>query len=169
MSDYPSTSPWGPHGPQVGAHTTTPNPTAPTPEPSFQSWAPQPPAPAPYSGGGASSPAASGPIAAGGPASSTLGGRPFGVWLRDLAIAGGVVGALVGGARGYLLHQAPSVVGMVALRIGVAGAALGASLPPAFRAVGSVIRAALWFGIAIALWVIAIAALGRLDWLSRLR
>lgn len=28
MSEYPSTSPWGPHGPQVGANDVTPNPTA---------------------------------------------------------------------------------------------------------------------------------------------
>jgi len=28
MADYPSTSPWGPHGPQVPAHSVTPNPTA---------------------------------------------------------------------------------------------------------------------------------------------
>lgn len=27
MSEYPSTSPWGPHGPQVGAHTVKPNTT----------------------------------------------------------------------------------------------------------------------------------------------
>jgi hypothetical protein len=32
MSDYPSTSPFGPHGPQVPAHSVTPNPTAQTPQ-----------------------------------------------------------------------------------------------------------------------------------------
>lgn len=31
MSEYPDTSPWGPHGPQVPAHSVTPNPTAPSP------------------------------------------------------------------------------------------------------------------------------------------
>lgn len=30
MSEYPSTQPFGPHGPQVPAHTVTPNPTAQT-------------------------------------------------------------------------------------------------------------------------------------------
>jgi hypothetical protein len=35
MSDYPSQSPWGPHGPQTsGPPTTMPNPTAPWSEPS---------------------------------------------------------------------------------------------------------------------------------------
>jgi hypothetical protein len=32
MSDYPSTQPFGPHGPQVPAHSVTPNPTAQTPQ-----------------------------------------------------------------------------------------------------------------------------------------
>ena len=30
MSEYPSTQPFGPHGPQVSAHSVTPNPTAQT-------------------------------------------------------------------------------------------------------------------------------------------
>jgi hypothetical protein len=37
MSEYPNTSPWGPHGPQLPAHSVTPNPTASTPDPA-SSW-----------------------------------------------------------------------------------------------------------------------------------
>jgi hypothetical protein len=32
MSEYPSTQPFGPHAPQVPAHSVTPNPTAQTPQ-----------------------------------------------------------------------------------------------------------------------------------------
>jgi hypothetical protein len=51
MSDYPSTSPFGPHGPQVPANSVTPNPTAYTPPtiPSPISFG-QPAAPTGYPG-----------------------------------------------------------------------------------------------------------------------
>jgi len=62
---YPSSSPWGPHGPQVPAHSVTPNPT-----PASAPYVPTPSAPAPVDYGtgrgdyrGGSSSSASGPAA----------------------------------------------------------------------------------------------------------
>ena len=72
MTDYPSSSPWGPHGPQVDAHSVTPNPTPSTPydvgQPSFGA-----PAAAPgYSGGGYSGGYSGGGIKVGGGFLSSL-------------------------------------------------------------------------------------------------
>jgi hypothetical protein len=104
-----------------------------------------------------------------GSASPSLAGQSFGAWLRNLAIAGGVLGCLVGAARGLVLHQPSAVTGVLAARFGLAGAAAGASIPPAFRAVSSMLRAAVWIVIAVLLWVISLAAAGQLGWLARLR
>jgi hypothetical protein len=163
MSDYPSQSPWGPHGPQVNVPSVTPNPTAPDPPPSFQPWDPGPTPQASYTGavGPASSGTSSGP--------AVLAGRPFGAWVRNLAIAGGVLGCLTGAARGFALHQSTGIVGILVMRLGIAGAAFGAGVPPAFRAAGSMLRAALWIVLAAFLWLIAMAAAGQLGWLTRLR
>jgi hypothetical protein len=162
MTDYPSSSPWGPHGPQVSVPSTTPNPTMPS---APTSWDSGPAAPVSYGGGG-------GGGAALGPSSYGAGsgkGLSFGAWMRSLAIAGGVIGGLIGVARGFALHQPSAIVGVVALRMGIAGAAAGASVPPAFRVAGSLVRAALWLLIAVLLWAIAAGALGITSWMPRLR
>ena len=160
---YPSQSPWGPHGPQVNVPSTTPNPTAPSPTPpSFEPWSPAPASPVSYSGTG-------GPTATAGSASPALAGQSFGTWLRNLAIAGGVLGCLLGAARGFVLHQPSAVIGVLTVRFGIAGAAAGAGIPPVFRAVSSMLRAAIWIVIAVLLWGIAMAAAGQLGWLARLR
>lgn len=166
MSDYPSNMPWGPHGPQTSVPTTTPNPTASTPDPGW--------APAPDAGWGSSAPAASGSYSSGGGGGGSLGGAasparwffPAACWL---AVAGGVVGLLAGGVRAYSFHLPPATVGAAAIRFGIAGAASGASIPPFIRAAGSLVRSAIWIGMVAILWLIALAALGRLDWLNRLR
>ena len=170
MNDYPSSSPWGPHGPQVNVPSTTPNPTAQDPVPSLgsdversRSVAVEPSPYAPPSGerGGAG---------AGGPARD-VGGTgaelPFGRWMLNLAVVGAVIGALVGAGRGMLLHQPPSATGMMALRLGLAGAAAGAGLPPFLRAALLAARAALWIGLAVVLWAAALALTGQIPWLAR--
>lgn len=167
MNDYPSQSPWGPHGPQLSEPSVTPNPTAPDPPPSYQGWDPAPTPQASYpSYSGATGAAGTGPAASG---PSLLAGHAFGTWIRNLAIAGGVLGCLTGAARGYALHQPSAIIGVLTMRLGIAGAAFGAGVPPAFRAAGSIIRAALWIVIAAILWTIAIAAAGQMGWLTGLR
>src|SRR6267142_4226337 len=165
MSDYPSSSPWGPHGPQVSEPSVTPNPTAPDPQPSFQTFDPGPTPSASYSGGtGFAGP--TGPVGSG---RTVFSGSQFGTWMRKLAIAGSLVGCFVGAARGFALHLPPAIIGILIVRLGVAGAATGASIPPAFRAAGSVIRAAVWIVLAAILWAIAMAAAGQMGWLNQLR
>lgn len=159
MSDYPSQSPWGPHGPQVSMPSVTPNPTAPTPPPTFQSFDPGP-APSYRGAGGPTGPVGSGPI--------VYSGQPLGAWMRKLAIVGSVLGCFVGAARGFALHLPPAIIGIMIVRLGVAGAATGAGVPPAFRAAGSVIRAAAWIVLAAVLWTIAMAAAGQMGWLTQL-
>lgn len=89
--------------------------------------------------------------------------------MRNFAIGGLVLGALAGLARAVLLHAPPAVIGMVAFRMGVAGAAAGAGIPPALRALATAFRAFIWIALATALWLIAMSAAGQLGWLSRLR
>src|SRR5690349_6465647 len=52
VNDYPSQSPWGPHGPQVSVPSVMPNPTAPSATPDFGGWLAPSSAPASFSGGG---------------------------------------------------------------------------------------------------------------------
>src|SRR5690242_2692721 len=52
VNDYPSQSPWGPHGPQVSVPSVMPNPTAPSATPDFGGWQAPSSAPASFSGGG---------------------------------------------------------------------------------------------------------------------
>jgi hypothetical protein len=163
MTDYPSTSPFGPHGPQVGANTVTPNPTMSSPEPAYQpsSWGAAPTTSYPassgtYSGGGGS--------IAGSP---VLSGRLFGKLLFNFAIGGAVLGALIGLGRGLMLHMPSAVTGMFVARFAIAGAAAGASVAPAVRAALLAFRALLWIGIVIVLWAIALGAVGLTGWLNR--
>ncbi|HTS87300.1 MAG TPA: hypothetical protein VMG41_02315 [Gemmatimonadales bacterium] len=88
---YPNTSPWGPHGPQVPAHSVTPNPTPSTPP-----YIPSAPSPAPTSFHATSPSGQSGgphPTVAGGPPRPkstalavilTLCFGPFGTWYATL-------------------------------------------------------------------------------------
>jgi len=55
------------------------------------------------------------------------------------------------------------------VRLGIAGAAIGASIPPALRVALSILRAAIWLVIAVILWAIAMGATGQLGRLTRLR
>lgn len=160
MTDYPAQYPWGPHGPKVDTPSSVmPNPTIPSVPPTFPAW-----------DAGAATSSASIPTGGGGGTFSAsphmIGGRSFGTWMRNLAIGGAVLGCLGGVLSGYALHQSPSLIGVMAARFGVAGAAVGASIPPAFRFLGSMLRAAVWLVIAVILWGIAMAAVGQLNWLT---
>ena len=171
MSDYPSQSPWGPHGPQVGSFSVTPNPTAPSPMPDF----PQPnygasfaqPGTPQYGGGGVA--IASAGVAGG--AAGTVAIRRASIlpMIQRLALVGLALGALLGLARAVVLHVPFAIGGVMMLRLGIAGAAAGAGIPPAFRAFGVAVRAALWIAITAACWMLAMAAAGQLGWLDRLR
>jgi hypothetical protein len=66
------------------------------------------------------------------------------------------------------MHLPGTGVTIEMLRFGIAGAALGASIPPGFRAAGFAIRGALWFVLAALLWGIASAVSGQTSWLARL-
>ncbi len=84
-----------------------------------------------------------------------------------LGIAGGVLGGLFGFARASMLHLQPSVLGPVTLRFGLAGVAFGASVPPAIKALASILKAALWWILVLALWWTAFSMLGASNWLTR--
>jgi len=161
MNDYPSQSPWGPHGPQMNLPSATPNPTAQDPAPSFQSWGTGAAAPAAptWSGSGGGQTASAGPTSAGGYAAA---GRSIAPTMRRLAVAGLVLGGVIGLARGVMLHLPTTAVALLTVRIGVAGAAAGASVPPAFRVLGALLGAAVWLVIVLLLWFVAMAALGPL-------
>src|SRR5262249_45681598 len=96
-------------------------------------------------------------------------GPAFGMWMRNLAIGGAVLGALVGVLRGVAGHLPSSALGTIALRFGVAGAAAGASLMPALRAATFVVKGFVWFALALVLWWIMMAAAGNTAWLERLK
>ncbi|MBI1796391.1 MAG: hypothetical protein HYR74_05000 [Candidatus Eisenbacteria bacterium] len=163
MSDYPSSSPWGPHGPQVSPQSVTPNPTAPSSVPDFGGFAPAP-ASAPFGGGGVR-PSGGG----GGGAIAAMSGPRFGRWVLNFALLGTGLGAIAGGLAGLGLHLPGAALGGLALRWAIAGAAVGASVPPAVRSIVTLIRAAGWGLVTLVLWWIAIAASGQLGWLQRLR
>ena len=172
MTDYPSNSPWGPHGPQVDAHSVTPNPTAQTPQPDFGGSAPEAwPAPsAPSGGGGGGSAGGSAPGAgAYGAATGALSSAPIGKSMRNLAIGGAVLGCLAGVARSVMLHLPPPSMGAEVFRLGLAGASAGAGFPPAIRACFMALRAFVWIALALFLWAIAIALSGQAPWLTNFR
>ena len=157
MSDYP----WGPHGPRVDGPSVMPNPTIPDPPPTFQSFEPTIPSSSP--------PAGHFPIGGSSASFPALPGWSLGKWMSKLAIAGGVIGCLAGIGLRLEMHLPRESVGIDMLRLGIAGAAVGAGIPPCFRAAGFVIRAALWLLLAAVLWGIALAATGQTTWLSGLR
>jgi len=108
MSNYPSTSPFGPHGPQVGANTVTPNPT-----PAYQPPVYTPPTPS-YHSPQPSRSSYSADTASTGRAPASSGGvampaRPFrksmllGVLLSWLLGPLGLLYAVTGGSRGQLI------------------------------------------------------------------
>ena len=78
------------------------------------------------------------------------------------------LGGLFGLARAVMLHVPAGLTGMIVLRLAIAGAAAGGSIPPAFRALSTMFRAFLWIVLATGLWMIALAAAGQWDWLNRL-
>jgi hypothetical protein len=172
MSDYPSQSPWGPHGPQVSVPSTMPNPTAPSPVPSFEAPAPSYPSYSTGGGGAGGGGGGGGAAPMGGAGRARGAGRalseaPIGGWIRNLAIAGGVLGALAGGVRGALVHLPTASAGLLALRFGLAGAAAGAGFPPLLRAAFLAARALIGVGLALALWAAALALAGQLSWLGQ--
>jgi hypothetical protein len=84
-----------------------------------------------------------------------------------LGAAGGILGGLFGAARASMLHLPPAVLGQVLLRFGLAGVAFGASVPPAIKALGSILKAALWWILAMVLWWTAFSLLGNAGWMTR--
>jgi hypothetical protein len=96
-----------------------------------------------------------------------MSGPAFAVWLRNLALIGAAIGALGGALAGLLTHLPGSEIGMVALRWGVAGAAIGASAPPAVRSLITVIQAAGWILLTAVLWWIAFVVAGPAPWGDR--
>lgn len=84
-----------------------------------------------------------------------------------LGVSGGVLGTLFGLARASMLHLPPAVFGQVALRFTLAGVAFGAGVPPAIKALGSILKAALWWILAMVLWWTAFFLLGNAGWMTR--
>ena len=159
MGDYPSSSPWGPHGPQVSEPSVTPNPTAPYQEPSFGG------------GGGGDNPS---PGYGGGGGGGYVGGGGgvgirWSLWqsMGILGAAGGILGALYALGRGSMVHLPAGVLGPVTLRYGIAGAAFGASVPPVIKMLASVLKAAIWWVLAMILWWIGLSLLGASGWMTR--
>lgn len=171
MSNYPPQSPWGPHGPQVDAPSTTPNPTIPTPMqgPGSMGWGSesttQPSAPR-YSGGGTGG---SSTVGSPGQASAVVPDLPVGPWVRNLALGGAALGALFAYARGSSAHVPSNLMGGLVLRFAFAGAAAGAGIPAAIKAFALALRAVGWVVLAGVLWWIASYLVGGAGWLARLR
>ncbi len=93
---------------------------------------------------------------------------PIAHQLRTFAIGGAVLGALVGLARAATLHVPPGGLAIAALRMAAAGAAFGASIPAAIRALATLARAAGWIVLACGLAWLALAITGRLEWMRAL-
>lgn len=163
MNENPWQSPFGPHGPQLDVPSTTPNPTAQEPFSGF-----------PASDAGTAAPAAA-PVWSGG--GGTGGGGPMLTGrsgsmtpsMRKLAIAGFIVGGLVGAVRGYYTHLPVPVLATQVVRYGVGTAALGASVLPAFRVMGALLGALIWVVVVLLLWAIALAAFGPAVWPPQFR
>lgn len=94
-------------------------------------------------------------------------GWSLGKSMGILGVAGGVLGGLFGLARASMLHLPPNVFGPVAIRFALAGVALGGSVPPAIKALASILKAALWWILAMVLWWIAFSLLGNAGWMTR--
>jgi hypothetical protein len=92
---------------------------------------------------------------------------PIGGWVRNLAIAGGVVGCLFAFGGSMTMHLLPTPIAV--LRFGLAGAAAGAGIPPAVRAAALASRALIWVVVAGLLWAAALGLSGQTDWLTHLR
>lgn len=90
---------------------------------------------------------------------------PVGRQLRNFAIGGAVLGALVGLARAAALHVPAGGMAVAALRMAAAGAAAGASLPAGLRALATLARAAGWIVLAVVLGWLALAIAGRMEWI----
>ena len=130
--------------------------------------APEPPATVPaWENTAASTPPAS-PVAGWHTGLARFAAVPITRQLRDFAIGGAVLGALVGLARAATLHVPPGGLALAALRMATAGAAFGASVPAAIRALATLARAAGWIVLAFALAWLAIVITGRLDWMKAL-
>lgn len=169
MTDYPSQSPWGPHGPQVSVPSVTPNPTAPSPVPDYSAPQPSHPGYAPAGGGGGVSTGGAPAGGTGGGTAPALHAVPIGKWILNLSLAGAAVGCIVAVVRALILHTPASELGVQAVRYLLAGAAAGAGFPPAFRAGAHAVRAIAWIALAAALWLAALLLAGQADWLTRLR
>jgi len=146
----------------VSEPSVTPNPTAPYQEPSFGGGGGGGDNPAPgYGGGGGGG--GGGFVGGGG------GGLRWSLWqsMGILGVAGGILGALYALARGSMAHLPSGVVGAVTLRYGLAGAAFGASVPPVIKMLASVLKAAIWWILAMILWWIGFSLLGASGWMTR--
>ena len=129
---------------------------------------PDPPSTAPaWESTPASAPPAS-PVAGWGAGLARFAAVPIAHQLRNFAIGGAVLGALVGLARAATLHVPPGGMALAALRMAAAGAAWGASVPAAIRAVATLARAAGWIVLALALGWLALVITGRLEWVKAL-
>lgn len=162
MSDYPPQYPWGPHGQKVDVPSVLSHPTSPDPPATFSSSEPETPSYGP-SGGSLSS---------GGWSTAytpTLPNWSLGKWMRNLAIAGGAIGCLGGIGLGVQMHLPAASLAPQAFRFGLAGAAVGASIPAWVKGAGFAILAALWLALGAVLWVIASALTGQTNWLTGLR
>ena len=129
---------------------------------------PEPPATAPaWESTAASAPPAS-PVAGFRGRLARFAAVPIAHHLRNFAIGGAILGALVGLARAAALHVPAGGMAFAALRMAAAGAAAGASLPAAIRAVETLARAAGWIVLAFLLGWLALALTGRLEWIAAL-
>ena len=126
--------------------------------------APAPPTAAPWESTAASAPPVS-PVAGWRAGLARFAAAPVGRQLRNFAIGGAVLGALIGLARAASLHVPAGGIAVAALRMAAAGAAAGASLPAGLRALATLARAAGWIVLAIALGWLALVIAGRLEWI----
>ncbi len=95
-------------------------------------------------------------------------GRALATSIRNMAIAGAVLGLLAGVIVALTRHLAGGAFVTAMLRLCLAGAAAGAGIPSAIKAALSAARAIGWFVLALLLWWLALYAAGQTGWLAKL-
>ena len=165
MTDATPQRPWGPYGPPADepetsakrAASSAPAPGADEPSvpPTAPAWETTPEARAPAS-----------PVSGWGRKGGFLAHQPFAILLRNFGIGGAVLGVFYGIARALLDHLTGSAIALVIVRMALAGAAAGASIAAGIRALSTLVRAAGWILLTLALVWLALVLAGRTDWLG---
>jgi hypothetical protein len=151
MSEPP---PRSPVPPAAGSNRGVESPPSPGTAPAWETTPENAPPVSPVSGWGAR---------IGGFVAAPIAGQ-----LRNFALAGAALGALIGAARAASLHVPGGGIALAALRMACAGAAAGASLPALVRALAALARAAGWIVLAALLGWLALLIAGNLEWIRAL-